>query len=303
MDIRQLRYFVVIAEERQLTRAAHRLHMAQPPLSRQLTLLEQELGVPLFERNGRNMDLTEAGKLLFKRAECILNQLHETVAEVKETGEGLRGVLTIGTIHSCIPYLSGVIRSFRETYPLVTFKLWEESPSRLSEHLEKRDVELAILRSPIKMDHFSMLRLPEEPFVLVTPPTWTRFDSQAAIALDELHGVPLLLLHKGKEMSYHEWVVNECRRLGLELDIICECPDAAMLLMLVAGGIGAAILPKSFAMYIPREFVKIKDIADFPFQSESYLIWMKNRHLSKVASRFIQTCRHTQAVASFETRL
>ena len=104
MDIRQLRYFIVIAEERQLTRAAHRLHMAQPPLSRQLSLLEQELSVNLFERNGRNMHLTEEGKILYTKAKNIIHQLEETITEIKDSGEGLRGNLSIRAFHSCIPF-------------------------------------------------------------------------------------------------------------------------------------------------------------------------------------------------------
>nr|WP_025986956.1 LysR family transcriptional regulator [Bacillus anthracis] len=91
MDIRKLRYFIVIAEEKQLTRAAQRLHMAQPPLSRQLSLLEQELSVNLFERNGRNMLLTEEGKILYMKAKNIILQLEETITEIKDTSEGLRG--------------------------------------------------------------------------------------------------------------------------------------------------------------------------------------------------------------------
>ncbi|HDR3335956.1 TPA: LysR family transcriptional regulator, partial [Bacillus anthracis] len=93
MDIRKLRYFIVIAEEKQLTRAAQRLHMAQPPLSRQLSLLEQELSVNLFERNGRNMLLTEEGKILYMKAKNIILQLEETITEIKDTSEGLRGKL------------------------------------------------------------------------------------------------------------------------------------------------------------------------------------------------------------------
>ncbi|MFZ7946979.1 MULTISPECIES: LysR family transcriptional regulator [Bacillaceae] len=290
MDIRQLRYFVVIAEESQLTRAAQRLHMAQPPLSRQLKLLEQELGVTLFERNGRNMNLTEAGKSLYRRAESILNQLEETITEVKDTGEGLRGLLTIGTNISCLPFLSKKIYQFRERYPQVIFKIWEESPSKLIEQLENRTIELAILRSPFKRDIFSIIRLPKEPLVLVMPPIWELPDSKTNIHLSELKEMPLLLLHNGKEeRSYHQMVIDECSRIGIDLNIVCECPDAATLLMLVFAGIGATILPKSLITYIPTKFIRVMEISDYPFYTESSVIWLKDRPLSKTASRFIET--------------
>lgn len=288
MDIRQLRYFIAIAEEKQLTRAAHRLHMAQPPLSRQLALIEQELSVPLFERNGRDMYLTEEGKLLYKRAKSIVNQLEETVVEIKDMEEGIRGVLSIGIVHSCIPFISEKIRYFRENYPLVTLKIWENNPSYLCKQLEERDIELALLRAPFKKAIFSSVRLSEEPFVLVMPAKWELSDSKTAIQLDELKNIPLLLLHKDKEDSYHQMIMSECSRMGIELDSVCECPDSAVLIMLIMDGVGASILPKSVASYIPREFIRVMDILNFPFKSESSLIWLKDRQLSKSASRFIE---------------
>lgn len=289
MDIRQLRYFVTIAEEGQLTRAAKRLHMAQPPLSRQLMLLEEELGVALMDRNGRSMELTEAGKLLHHRAQSLLHQLDQTVTEVKETGEGLRGVLSVGTVISCTPYLTSRIRYFREHYPHVQFKLWEGTPTDLSEHLEKRNIELALVRDLVKMDPFSMIRLPAEPFVLVMPATWNPFLLETHVHMKELEDIPLLLLHGAKERAYHEILLHECRRLGFEPNVVCECPNASVLLALVIGEIGATVLPKNIVSFLPSSNVKVMPILDFPAQSESAVIWLKDRQLSKSALRFLDT--------------
>ena len=115
MDIRQLRYFLTIAQEGQITRAAKQLNMEQPPLSRQLKLMEEELGVLLFERSGKQLQLTHAGELLQNRAASLLNQFNETLTEVKEIHAGIRGML-----HRCRrllyfapaaahPYLSAAI--------------------------------------------------------------------------------------------------------------------------------------------------------------------------------------------------
>ncbi|EEL50043.1 Transcriptional regulator, LysR [Bacillus cereus Rock3-44] len=288
MDIRQLRYFIAIAEERQLTRAAHRLHMAQPPLSRQLSLLEQELSVNLFERNGRNMHLTEEGKILYIKAKSIIGQLEETITEIKDTGEGLRGNLSIGAFHSCIPFLSEKIRYFQENYPNVNLKIWEGGPLYLTEHLANRNIEFAVLRTPFNKEIFSSICLSKEPFVLVAPAKWELHHSQLPISINELHRIPLLLLHKDKEDSYHQLVIDECNRRGIKLNIACECPDSAFVLMLIMAGIGASILPKSAISYIPQEFIRIVDLIDFPFQSESSIIWLKDRKLSNRARRFIE---------------
>ncbi|PFS66674.1 LysR family transcriptional regulator [Bacillus cereus] len=288
MDIRKLRYFTVIAEEKQLTRAAQRLHMAQPPLSRQLSLLEQELSVSLFERNGRNMHLTEEGKILYTKAKNIIQQLEETITEIKDTGEGLRGNLSIGAFHSCIPFLSEKIRYFQDNYPHVNLKIWEGGPLYLIEQLENRNIELAILRAPFNEDVFSSISLSKEPFVLVMPAKWELYHSQLPIPLTELSHIPLLLLHKDTENSYHQLVIDECKNLGIQLNIACECPDSAFILMLIMTGIGASILPKSAVSHIPQEFIKIVDVMDFPYQSESSIIWLKDRKLSKRAQRFIE---------------
>ncbi|PDZ04628.1 LysR family transcriptional regulator [Bacillus cereus] len=288
MDTRKLRYFTVIAEEKQLTRAAQRLHMAQPPLSRQLSLLEQELSVSLFERNGRNMHLTEEGKILYTKAKNIIQQLEETITEIKDTGEGLRGNLSIGAFHSCIPFLSEKIRYFQDNYPHVNLKIWEGGPLYLIEQLENRNIELAILRAPFNEDVFSSISLSKEPFVLVMPAKWELYHSQLPIPLTELSHIPLLLLHKDTENSYHQLVIDECMNLGIQLNIACECPDSAFILMLIMTGIGASILPKSAVSHIPQEFIKIVDVMDFPYQSESSIIWLKDRKLSKRAQRFIE---------------
>lgn len=105
MDIRQSRYFLMIAEEGQISRAAKKLHMAQPPLSQQLRLMEEEIGAVLFarKRNGKTMGFTEAGKILYKKAQNILNLFEESILEVKEAGEGIRGSLSIGIVVSCVP--------------------------------------------------------------------------------------------------------------------------------------------------------------------------------------------------------
>ncbi|MGV2805411.1 LysR family transcriptional regulator, partial [Clostridium perfringens] len=125
MDIRQLRYFLTIAQEGQITRAAKQLNMEQPPLSRQLKLMEEELGVLLFERSGKQLQLTHAGELLQNRAASLLNQFNETLTEVKEIHAGIRGMLSIGAVVSCISLLPQRIQIFRQQYPEVTFKIRE----------------------------------------------------------------------------------------------------------------------------------------------------------------------------------
>lgn len=288
MDMRQLRYFIAIAEERQITRAANKLHMAQPPLSHQLKMLEDELDTLLVERNGKKLELTKAGELLYKKADILLQQLEETAKAVGETGKGLRGVLSIGCVKSGFTQLPARIRSFREQYPLVTFQLRSGDSFHLADSLKKREIELAIIRLPLDMNDFSYLALPSEPYVAVVPLQWTEH-MQTSIQLEELAKMPLLLLHRISGVGQYEIIVNHFKDNGYEPNIVCECPDAAMLLDLVSSEVGATVLPRSTLPASEPDGRKILDIDGPKLISESAVIWLRDRYLSKSAEYFIGT--------------
>lgn len=291
MDIKQLRYFLTIANEGQITRAAHKLHMAQPPLSHQLKLLEQELDVLLIERNGRKLELTKAGKVLYEKAEILLRQIEETVKEVGETGKGLRGDLAIGCVKSYFAQLPERIRRFREQYPLVTFQLRSGDSFRLAEYLRDREVELAIVRLPLEMNDFSSLPLPDEPYIAVVPEQWVEEPSRESILLEDLAKMPLLLLHRISGIGQYETVVNHFKDHGFNPNIVCECPDAAMLLDLVSAGVGASVLPQSTLSTPSPPGRRILTIEGPELISESAVIWLKDRYLSKNAEYFIEMFR------------
>jgi DNA-binding transcriptional LysR family regulator len=289
MDIRQLKYFLAIAEQGQITRAANLLNMAQPPLSRQLKLMEEELGATLFDRNGKRLSLTNAGQLLRQKAELLLLQLEETIKEVKETEEGIRGVLSIGSVVSCISLLPQRIQRFREMFPQVTFKILEGDHFYLGEQLEKRGIDLVVARLPFEamtsMEHYSILPLPSDPFVAVIPSAWTQFaDVGSSIRMSELAGLPFLTLKTEKTTRMHEQVVKECKRHGFEPNIICECSSVAIIMSLVAGGIGATVFPKSVMSSFPGTIVKMLDIEDANFQSDVGILWRQDRYLPKAPS-------------------
>lgn len=290
MDIKQLHYFCAIVQEGGITRAAKKLHMAQPPLSQQLKLLEQELGVTLFDRNGRSMDLTNSGKVLYKRAKQLLLQVDETAIEVKETEEGLKGVLSIGANKSCFSYIPQRISKFREQYPLVRFQLREGDTFYISELLKNRDIEIAVARLPLEMDNISMLKLPVEPYVLVIPEKWQgKIKNKKAIKMKEIQSFPLLLLHRINGKGQFELITDECRSHGFEPNVVLECPDVTMILSLVSAGVGATIVPKSIVKSDNSDNMKVIELEDASIKSQSAVIWLKDRYLSKCARRFIES--------------
>jgi LysR family transcriptional regulator, salicylic acid-responsive activator of bsdBCD len=291
MDLRQLKYFLTVAKEGQVTRAAKLLNMEQPPLSRQLKLMEEELGVTLFDRSNMRLKLTSAGELLQEKAELLLRDFDETIREVKETEEGLRGTLSIGSVVSCISLLPKQIALFRSQYPQVTFKISEGDHYYLGEQLEKRAIELILARLPFEAQldsqPYAVLPLPSDPFVTVIPSSWEQYAKAKSISMKELATFPLLTLKTDKTIRMHEQVVDECKRHGFIPNIICECSSVAIIMSLVAQGIGATVFPKSVMSSFSTTVVRMLDIVDADFQSEVGVVWLKDRYLSKSARHFI----------------
>lgn len=286
MDMRQLRYFYTIAQEGQITRAAKKLHMAQPPLSQSLKALETELEVKLLERNGRKMELTKAGMVLYKKAKNIFQYMDDTVTEVKETGKGLKGKLAIGCVKSCFSYIPEQMRIFREQYPHITFQLREGDTYRLAELLNNRTIDLAVVRLPLEMKALSFHPLPNEKFVAVLPKQWAQ--NNLDISIKELAKLPLLLLHRISGVGQYELIMDHFEVVGLHPNVVCECPNVDMLLELVNEGIGATIIPESALSKLHLYGVKKMKIKDADIISKSAVIWLKDRYLSKSASRFIE---------------
>ncbi|KAA9031661.1 LysR family transcriptional regulator [Niallia endozanthoxylica] len=290
MDIRQLRYFVTVSDEGQITRAAKKLNMAQPPLSQQLKLIEDELGTPLFIRNSRSVELTEAGMLLYERAVSILTQIDDTVMEVKETGDGLRGQLSIGTARSCgVAYLPERIQAFHNQYPLVTFRIEDGHPHEVVKFLEDRLVELAVVRfvSDLHLSYESKT-LHIEPYVLFIPSKWEWNASRTTIHMKDLEDIPLVMFVRENRHGKYTAFQDACVKLGVKPNIICESHDAAMIFSFVATGMGAAVMPKSTFAVHPSDDIKTVEIEDCPLRNKTSLIWDKNRPLSKGAQRFIE---------------
>ncbi|WP_127499201.1 LysR family transcriptional regulator [Paenibacillus glycanilyticus] len=292
MDIRQLRYFLAIAKEGQITRAAKALNMEQPPLSRQLKLMEDELGVTLFDRSGKGLSLTHAGELLRDKAEKLLQEFNETMHEVKELDAGLHGMLAIGSVVSCISLLPPPIEQFRRLYPNVTFKIWEGDHFILGNLLEKRDIELIVARLPFEStlhtQPYSVLPLPSDPYVAVLPASWVSAPDKNTMLMSELADMPFLTLKTDKTIGMHHRVMIEARAHGFEPKVICECSSVAIIVALVAAGIGATVFPKSVMASFPLPTIKMLTISDADFQSEVGIIWLKDRYLSKSARNFIR---------------
>jgi len=299
MDIRQLKYFLTIAREGQITRAAKLLNMEQPPLSRALKQMEDELNVKLFDRNGKGLQLTEAGQLLKIKAEQLLLHFTETIEEIKELEQGVTGVLNIGAVFSCISLLPQRLERFRQKYPNVSFKILEGDHYYIGEQLENRSVDVVFVRLPYEgltdPHQLEVYRLPSDPFVVVVPTKWAQLSERSTIALTELSKFPLLTLKTDQTTHMHEQVIAHFRQANLVPNVVCECSSVAITVALIAEGIGISLLPKSVMSSFRDPRVTMISLADSSLHSDFALIWLKDHYLPKSARFFIDdVINHSQ---------
>lgn len=280
MDIRQLRYFLTLAEEGQITGAARKLHIAQPPLSQQLKQLETELGVKLFERGSRNIRLTEAGELLCNKAEQILKLTEATEKELRDFNKGMVGTLSIGAVStSGSALLPDGIKIFHDTYPNVKFEIWEGNTFRILEILNSGVIELGIVRTPFNMDNFNSICLDKEPMVAA----YTACEMPESITLDKLSDKPIIIYKRFENLLHHTFSSN-----GINPDIICKTEDARTALLWADSGIGFAIVPRSAVKLIRSSRIKYTELEEPSLITQIAAIWMKNRYLSTAAKNFLK---------------
>ena len=160
MEIRILRYFLTVAREESITRAAEVLHLSQPTLSRQLAQMEDELGVKLFERGTRKISLTNEGILLRRRAEEIVTLVDKTESELTEREDMIDGTITIGCGESlAVQTLPELIKSFHEKYPLVTYDIYTATADLVKEQMDKGLVDIGLLLEPVNVENYEYIRL------------------------------------------------------------------------------------------------------------------------------------------------
>ncbi len=282
MDLRQLKYFLAIAEEEQITKAAKKLHIAQPHLSRELKLLEDELGLSLAERGNKKISLTEAGKLLQIKAEKIIELSESTLDDMQSLKEGLAGSIRIGTVSSSGPLiLSSKILDFHKTYPKLKFEIWEGNTYKMLDLLDSEIIDLALVRSPFSFNNYSSLVLAEEPMIAVMHKDldWT---SSKKISLSDLRDRPLIIYRR-----FENLILELARRENFEPSFICKNDDARTSLLWAKSGLGICLVPQSSINLINKDQLVYKEIDHPLLVTQVLAIWLNDKPLSQSSQNFI----------------
>ena len=283
MELYQLGYFLEIARQRSFTRAAGRLHMAQPALSQQMKNLESELGTPLFNRGRKEVQLTAAGKALLPRAESLLTQAAAAKAAVSDVAELRSGKLTIAAIPSvsaCL--LPEVVRSFHKHHGQVALQLIEDSSERVADCVESGLADIGFLQLPASKSAFKAETILTEPFVLLVSKSHP-LAIQKAVLLRQL-SAEAFIFYKGRA---RDTALESCRKAGFEPRTVCESGELGTVRALVAAGLGLAIVPRLAAGNLPTS-IRTVLIREPQMQRQIAAVWQKGSVLSPAAATLLQ---------------
>ncbi|MGE8689898.1 MAG: LysR substrate-binding domain-containing protein [Achromobacter sp.] len=295
VDLRLLRYFVAVAEESHLTKAAARLGIRQPPLSQQIRVLEQELGVTLFHRLPRGMELTESGRALLDDARNIIALTEQAVEGVRRVSLGEAGRLTVGFTGSAAfhPFVPSVIRRFRESAPNVRLVLEESSTGELMEDVSEGRVDVAFIRGAYGPDRGVVVETVLEETMLAAFPAdhpAVKGRARKRIALAELADESLILYRRHSGPGLYDAIITACGAAGFSPRVAQEAPRMLSTLSLVAAGLGVSLVPASLRRVNIEGVVYVSVSQPTELRAPLNLIW-RDAPLSGAARRLIEEAR------------
>ena len=284
MDLRGLHYFSVVAEELNFTRAAQRLCMSQPPLSNQMKALEEELGTPLFLRGGRTLQLTEAGKVLYRRASQLLDLAERTQEEVSSLAMGLSGTLCLGSVAGLAPFLAARwLAGFREEYPLVRFEIVNGSSDDIIDQIQRGYIELGLIAAPYDDEHLEGIPVGDEPWcAIMSRRNPLAAEPEKPLPLKELAGQPLIVPHRRSRVDeIRSWF----QQAGAEPTIIGEHSNYVDVLAMASADVGISIFPQTAPETMPG--IVCRRIVEPSHQARYLLVRKRNTSISELSQAFL----------------
>lgn len=298
MELRHLRYFVAVAEELHFGRAAARLRIAQPPLSRQIRDLEGELGCELLHRTPRKVELTPAGTVFLAEARRLLERVEAAIEAARRASRGQYGKLAVGFVPS-VSYteLPEVLRGFRERFPEVEVRIKILGPSEQVRALLDGDLDLGFLRGPVGHPKLEMEQVRVEP-LLAALPSHHPLATRPELALSALASEPFVFVPRERAPEYYDQLIALCRGAGFSPRVVQEAAQLE-LLSLVAAGFGVSLLPASFR-HLRRFGVAFRPLRGRP-KSIVVAAWRRDndspslREFLKVLRRTMRTRKRARA--------
>jgi DNA-binding transcriptional LysR family regulator len=290
MELRQLRYFLAVAEHLHFTDAAAHLGIAQPPLSQQIIKLEREIGTQLFIRFPRRVELTEAGRVLRESARRIVEDTQQALAEAQNAGRGESGHLALGFAGSTVfhPLVATVMQKYRHVYPRVAISCEESNSSALLDKLGERQVDAALVRLPLDCGELVVEPLAGEDMLAVLP-LGHRLSQCRSIDLADLAGDSFIFFPRPIGPNLHDSMISACRAAGFTPIIGMESPQISSTPNLVAAGFGVTLIPASIRQ-IHAEGVSYHELEGQPLRTGIALVH-RRREKAPTVLNFVKTVR------------
>lgn len=281
MDLLQLRYFRTVARLEHMTQAAQSLYISQSSLSKTIAHLEHELGVSLFDRQGRQIRLNQYGKAFLRRVEQALAALDDGQRELKDLVAGTQGQVALASMN--VYLLPGLLHAFRERSPGITIRLFGNPREATLDQLERGEVDLFFSTPSLERPGIEQVLLLREEICLAVPPGhWLA--NREAVRLSEVAHEPFLALKPGYNLR--ELTDTFCQQAGFTPRIVFEGDEPVALLHLVKAGLGIACLPTLVWESVPEIVVARIPLEEPRCQREMFLLWSKERYLSTAAREF-----------------
>ena len=282
MELRTLRYFVTVAEELNITRAAGLLNISQPPLSQQLKNLEEELDTVLFIRGKRRLELTEAGKMLYQRAKDILSLSEKTEAEIRSLKAGMTGTVSIGLVEGMAPDIAAEwFSGFLKEHPQVRFRILDGNSDDLIEKMRGGLIGLAVITAPYDQQLLNSFQVGQERMAALMRRDHPLAERESLSAEDLLPEPLIVPSRKAHVDTIRRWF----RGTGQNPGIICEMDNYLDAAALAGRGVGISIFPQT--AYVMNDSLIQKEILA-PNTAVDYLfVWRKGHQLSLLEETFI----------------
>lgn len=285
IETRLLHYFLTVARERNITNAAKSLHITQPTLSRQMTLLEEEIGAKLFIRDSRPLSLTNEGLLLRRRAEEILELIDKTEMEISNQEEQVEGTVSVGCGElASVKLLTELIGHFSQQYPRVVFDVYTANADQIKRRMDDGLTDIGLLLEPVDMERYEYIRMPVKERWAAVMPSGVPLAKREHVTAKDLAEIPVIMPSRQK---VHDEVANWFGSAYKRLQVIGVSNLSTNAALMVRSGLGYALIIEGGLPFLERS-----EICMLPLYPEltatSVLAWKRGQPFSTAVSRFLE---------------
>ncbi|WP_438447338.1 LysR family transcriptional regulator [Gorillibacterium sp. sgz5001074] len=286
MDIRDLQYVLELARQRSFTKASEALHITQPTLSKMIKSLEDELGVQLFTREGKSVELTDAGRVILEQAGPIVEAFRSLTAELADLTRLGKGQIRIGLPPMVgANFFPGIMSRFRSHYPGLALLLEEAGSKKVESLVAEGDLDLGVVLLPVDETRFDTHTIVRSRLQLAVPPAHPLAAGSRAM-LKELAGADMILFRE--DFGLHDKILQECRKAGFEPNVLYESSQWDFMTEMVAAGLGVSLLPEVICRTLDPARVRVLELTDPVIPWDLAMIWRKKSYLSFAAREWIR---------------